>query len=181
MISSTPYVSQTKSWSDPTFTLAPFNLIFLPGGHEKSVRQVIESARVHSLLADYFPSTKKPSNRAIAAVCHGVLVLSESLDENGQSLIRDLDTTTLPSEFEGVAYWGTRAFLGDYYKTFGGGSESCQQMVVSKLGRKDQFKHSLAAGNFVVEDEKHNYLSGRFPGDAKLLANKCVEMVKSNA
>lgn len=31
---------------------------------------------------------------------------------------------------------------------------------------------------FVVEDEKYNYLSGRFPPDAELLAKNTVEMVK---
>ena len=32
--------------------------------------------------------------------------------------------------------------------------------------------------SFVVEDDKYNYLSGRFPPDADLLAKKAVEMVK---
>jgi hypothetical protein len=30
---------------------------------------------------------------------------------------------------------------------------------------------------FVVEDSKYNYLSGRFPPDAELLAKKAVAMV----
>ena len=32
---------------------------------------------------------------------------------------------------------------------------------------------------FVVVDEKYNYVSGRFPNDAKLLAQKAIEMVKA--
>ena len=35
------------------------------------------------------------------------------------------------------------------------------------------------ASRFVVEDEKHNYVSGRFPPDAELLAKKAVEMVNN--
>jgi hypothetical protein len=32
---------------------------------------------------------------------------------------------------------------------------------------------------FVVEDETYNYFTGRFPNDAQLLADRCVERVKS--
>jgi hypothetical protein len=33
---------------------------------------------------------------------------------------------------------------------------------------------------FVVEDKKYNYITARFPGDADLLAEKTVAMVKAN-
>lgn len=66
------------SWSAQDFTLDDFDLVFLPGGHEKSVRQVIDSAAVHSLLANYFPKTSREGGtKAIGALCHGVMVLSE--------------------------------------------------------------------------------------------------------
>jgi putative intracellular protease/amidase len=117
------------SWSSPGFSLDPYDLVILPGGHEKSVRQVIESPIVHSLMLDYFPKTKRPSRKAVAAVCHGVMVLSESKDAEGRSVLRDCVTTALPTQFEQTAYWGTRAFLGDYYKTFGHGSENVQEAV----------------------------------------------------
>lgn len=32
---------------------------------------------------------------------------------------------------------------------------------------------------FVVEDEKYNYVSARFPPDAQLLAEKAIALVKS--
>ncbi len=32
---------------------------------------------------------------------------------------------------------------------------------------------------FVVQDEKYNYLSGRFPNDAQLLAEQTIALVKS--
>ncbi len=32
---------------------------------------------------------------------------------------------------------------------------------------------------FVVQDNKYNYLSGRFPNDAQLLAEKTIALVKS--
>lgn len=122
------------SWSASDFSLDPFDLVLLPGGHEKSVRQIIDSPKVHQLMAEFFPKTKKPSKKAVAAVCHGVMVLSESKDSNGDSVIKECVTTALPAGFERVAFWGTRAFLGDYYKTYGAGSEHVEQSVSIMIG-----------------------------------------------
>lgn len=121
------------SWSSPTFSLDNFDLVFLPGGHEKSVRQVIDSEAVHKMLLDYFPKTKKPSSKAVAAVCHGVMVLSEAKDESGRSVLHDVTTTTLPARFEQVAFWGTRMFLGDYYKTYGACSDDVEASVCETM------------------------------------------------
>lgn len=134
------------SWTDPSFTLSDFDLVFLPGGHEKSVRQVIDSPIVHQHLVSFFPQTAKSSTpkKIVGAVCHGVMVLSEAKDEQGQSPIRECDTTALPARFEQVAFWGTRAFLGDYYKTYGVGSDDVEDAVKKVLVRPEQFKCSLS-------------------------------------
>ena len=47
-------------WIDPAFSLEHYNLIFLPGGHEKGVRQVIDSPIIHRHLAQYFPLALNP-------------------------------------------------------------------------------------------------------------------------
>lgn len=117
------------SWSAPDFTLDSFDLVLFPGGHDKGVRQIIDSPIVHRLVADYFPQTRRPSKKVIAAVCHGVMVLSESKDAEGKSVIRDCNTTALPAKFEQAAYWSTRAVLGDYYKTYGHGSANVEESV----------------------------------------------------
>jgi hypothetical protein len=74
-MSSAPEFMTPVSWTRPGFTLNPDNPVFLPGGHEKGVRQVIDSPFVQSQLATYFPQTLKSSKAAKAAVaiCHGVL------------------------------------------------------------------------------------------------------------
>ncbi|MCJ1407970.1 hypothetical protein MMC19_002042 [Ptychographa xylographoides] len=170
------------SWTAPTFSLDAYNLLFFPGGHEKRVRQVIDSPIIHKSLRKYFPKTRKASDRAVAAICHGVLALSETTFPGGQSLLHDVTTTTLPSAFEGTAYWSTRLFLGDYYKTYGAGSESVETSVKKRLDDPSaQFRSSLGMAPFVVEDEKYNYISGRFPADADLLAQKAIALVKGNA
>ncbi|KAI1274971.1 class I glutamine amidotransferase-like protein [Xylaria sp. FL0933] len=167
------------SWSAPGFSLDPFDLVVFPGGHDKSVRQVIESPIVHKLVLDFFPKTKKPSRKVVGAVCHGVMVLSESKDANGRSVIYDCVTTALPTRFEQTAYWGTRAFLGDYYKTFGHGSENVQESVTKALASPAQFKSTLNPGPFVVEDENYNYISARYPGDAALFAEEIIKLIES--
>ena len=117
------------AWTDDDFTLSPYDLVFLPGGHEKSVVQVINSPITHKLIADYFPQTRKPSKKNVAAICHGVMVLSESSLSDGKSVLHDATTTALPGFMEQSIFWGTRLFLGDYYKTYGAGSESVQASV----------------------------------------------------
>lgn len=126
----TPEFTTPLSWSSPTFS---YNLIFLPGGHEKGVRQLIDSPVMAEHLASYFPQTVKPSTKNVAAVCHGVLALAVAElsdgEHKGKSILHECDTTALPGTFEGVAFWGTRLFLGDYYKTYGVGSDSVETAV----------------------------------------------------
>ncbi|KAF4635703.1 hypothetical protein G7Y89_g2396 [Cudoniella acicularis] len=195
-MSGTPEFRQPLSWSAADFTLDPYNLIFLPGGHDKGVQQVIDSPIIHKHLASYFPTTRKPSIRSVAAVCHGVMVLSKTDDANGKSIIHECITTALPTRFEQVAFWGTRAFLGDYYKTYGACSDNVEEFVyrLKSLGTQTliylqvrkrlddpntQYKNSLSMIPFVVQDENYNYISARFPADAQLLAETAVSLVES--
>ena len=249
-----PPIGNPRSWSSPDFSLEQYNLLFFPGGHDKGVRQVIDSPIVHRHIAAYFPQTLRanPANgaidsdakatangsiksserfptaaKAVAAVCHGVMVLSEScydaspsslpspssptsppppvsppsspvnqppngnnsneytndlLDKAGKSILWDVETTALPAFFEKVAFHGTRLFLGDYYKTYGAGSESVEQAVCKRL--RDKGKGGLWRGYigfkpYVVESKRYRYVSARWPGDADELAAKVVEMVRN--
>jgi hypothetical protein len=128
-MSATPEWLHPLSWSAPDFTLDSYNLVFLPGGHEKGVRQLLDSPIIHKHLAEYFPKTLKPSTKTVAAICHGVMVLSETKDKEGKSVIHECVTTALPSRFEQVAFWGTRVFMGDYYKTYGPCSDNVEDFV----------------------------------------------------
>ncbi|KAF2103994.1 class I glutamine amidotransferase-like protein [Rhizodiscina lignyota] len=175
----TPDFQNPLSWAAEDFTLDDYDLVFLPGGHEKGVRQIIDSAKVHKLLESYFPKTKKPSNKSVAAICHGVQVLATASREDGKSVIHEAETTALLHNMEQGIFHATRLFLGDYYKTYGAGSPSVQKTVTDRLQNPSQFKSSLSLSPFIVEDPNYNYLSARFPGDAELLASKAVEMVSS--
>lgn len=130
-MATTPDYQHPISWSDKDFSLEKFDLVFLPGGHQSGVRQLIDSDVIHKQLLEYFPNTKKGkgNGKCVAAICHGVMVLSETLDGSGKSVLKDVTTTALPGGFESVAFWGTRVFLGDYYKTYGVGSENVEDSV----------------------------------------------------
>ncbi|KAM0542743.1 hypothetical protein ACHAPJ_012676 [Fusarium lateritium] len=169
------------SWTAPGFSLDDYNLVLFPGGHDKGVRQIIDSKEVHKLMLDYFPKTKKPSNKAVGAICHGVMVLSSARGDDGKSVIHDCITTTLPDLFESSIFWTTRAFLGDYYKTYGAGSENTADSVRNSLAdHSKQYKCSNSFNPFVVKDDEYNYVTARWPGDAELFAKTLVDLVRES-
>ena len=81
---------------------------------------------------------------------------------------------------ENTAYWATRLFLGDYYKTYGSCTPNVEDIVKSSLDDPaKQWKGSAnTSAPFVVTDEQYNYLSGRFPGDASALAAQVIDRVR---
>ena len=172
-------------WTDKSFTLKDFDCVVLPGGHEKGVRQIIDSESVHRLLAEYFPLTQKPSKKCVAAICHGVQVLAASDYTHGElagkSVLAEVKTTALQGFHEQFIYNATRLFLRDYYKTYGPGTPSVQEIVTKRLNRPEQFQGSLGFAPFVVEDDKFNYVSARYPPDAEVFAKKVVEMLQSKS
>ncbi|KAH8896082.1 class I glutamine amidotransferase-like protein [Thozetella sp. PMI_491] len=170
-------IQSPLAWTAPEFTLDPYDLVLLPGGHDKAVRQIIDSPRVHDLMLAYFPQTKKPGRKVVAAICHGVMVLSETKDANGQSVISNCTTTTLPAFFERSIFWTTWPVLGSYYKTYGAWSENTATSVQNVLADPAQFKSSISSEPFVVEDESYNYISARYPPDAKLFGDRIVNLV----
>lgn len=171
-----PACQNPLSWDK--IDLSSYNLVFLPGGHEKGVRQIIDSPTVHSLLSAYMPLTLKPSAHALVAVCHGVMVLANTKDASGKSVLHDKTTTALAGGHEQGIFWATRAVLGDYYKTYGAGSESVEESVKKVLDEPEvQWKGSLGMAPLVVKDERFNYVSARFPGDVPEMVKVVIEMV----
>ncbi|KAK7216651.1 hypothetical protein V2G26_004654 [Clonostachys chloroleuca] len=137
-------IQRPLSWTAPDFALDTFDLVLFPGGHDKGLRQLIDSPRVHELVALYFPQTKKPSRKVAAAICHGVMVLSESKDTSGRSVISSCTTTTLPAFFERFIFWTTWPVLGSYYKTYGAWSDNTATFVQKALSNPAQLKTSIS-------------------------------------
>lgn len=170
------------SWTASDFSMDKYDIVLLPGGHDKGMQQYIDSSSLHSHLASYFPKTLKSTGgetKVLAAICHGVMTLARTqIAGSEKSVMHEVRTTTLPTFMEGAAFWGTRLFLGDYYKTYGANAETTEESVKSVLDNPEkQWCTSTGMSPFVVVDEKYNYVSARFPGDAEAFADKVLEVL----
>lgn len=171
--------------SDPSFAkpiawsaIEPdaYDALLLPGGHAPGMRQYLASEVLQHKVA-MFARTNKP----IAAICHGVLVLARAKDpDTKKSVLFGKRTTCLPKYMERVAYYLTGWKLGRYYRTY---DAYVEDEVVLALESPSHFQrgplnltsHGTRERDddaFVVEDG--SYLSARWPGDAFLFAKKLL-------
>lgn len=160
---------------------AEFDALYLPGGHDKAVKEYMESELIQSLVVDFF-AARKP----VAAICHGVVLVARSTDpETGKSVIYDFKTTALLKSQELAAYNLTRLWMGDYYLTYP--ETTVEDEVTTALSDPKNFlsgptplfrdSPNLRKRGFVVKDR--NYLSARWPGDVYKLSLELVKMMKS--
>jgi len=156
-----------------------FDALLLPGGHDKGVKEYLESDILQKLVVEFF-NEHKP----VAAICHGVLIPARSIDpETKQSVIYDYKCTGLLKRQELSAYHLTRFWLDDYYLTYP--QTTTEDELTAALACKTQFmegnlpllrddmKH-LSRG-FCVKDR--NYLSARWPGDIYNFSLELIEML----
>jgi protease I len=156
-----------------------FDGLLLPGGHDKGVKEYLESNILQKLVVDFFTA-----NKPVAAVCHGVLIPARSVDPKTQkSVIYDYKCTGLLKRQELSAYHLTRFWLGDYYLTYP--ETTTEDELTKALASKTQF----SAGSFPIlrDDLRHlsrgfivkdrNYLSARWPGDIYNFSLAFIEML----
>ncbi len=160
-----------------------FDALYLPGGHDKAVKEYLESEVVQTLISDFF-AAEKP----VAAICHGVLAVARSVDPNtGKPVIYNFKTTALLRSQEMTAYHLTRLWMGDYYLTYPG--TTVEDEVKAALADQQNFiigpspvlrdSMSHLQRGFVVTDR--NYLSARWPGDVYSLSLELVKKMASGA
>ena len=153
--------------------------IFLPGGHDKGVKEYLESEILQNIIPTFFQDKKK-----IGAVCHGVVLLARSKDKKtNKSVIYDYKTTALLKNQELLAYNLTRLWLKDYYLTYPG--MTVEDEVKSVLKSHSNFIHGNLVffrdtennykPGFVVKDR--NYLSARWPGDIYKFSNEYLKLI----
>lgn len=151
--------------------------LLLSGGHDKGMREYLDSPELQA-IARHFLTSSKP----VAAICHGVVLLSRSRNEAGQSVLMDYKTTALLKTQELAAYYMTRLWLGDYYRTY---EATVEDEVKSNLRKADQFfsgptpmaRDTLQKpSGFTVIDR--NYLSARWPGDVYAFALTFGQMLQ---
>lgn len=176
-------MEQSEPFCNPSkyvdVSAASFDAILLPGGHDKGVKEYLESEALQHLIVDFFIA-RKP----VGAICHGVVLAARSIhSDTKKSVIHDFRTTALLKSQELLAYTLTRLWLKDYYLTY------------PELTVEDEVKSALFDGgnflkgptpllrddvnhlerSFVVRDR--NFLSARWPGDAYKFSLAFIEMV----
>ena len=159
-----------------------FDALFLAGGHAQGMKQYLDSEVVQRLTAAFF-ATSAP----IAAICHGVLVPARTRRDDGKSVLYGMRTTCLPKYMERAAYLSTFWRRGRYYRTYDAYVEDEVRAALaspddfergprtlSKRGTRTDHEHA-----FVVEHGR--YVSGRWPGDAYLIAERLMERLAGRA
>lgn len=159
-----------------------FNSVYLPGGHDKGVKEYLESPILKKIIPLFFENNKK-----VGAICHGVILLARSKNKNtSNSVIYDYKTTSLLKSQELTAYKLTKFWLKDYYLTYP--EITVEDEVISALknksqflyGRKPIFRDALenTKSGFVTVDR--NYISARWPGDIYSFTLTYIELLNKN-
>lgn len=158
-----------------------YDAIYLPGGHDKAVKEYLESEVLQLLIANFFKS-----NKPVAAVCHGVVLVARSINpDTNKSVIHNYQTTCLLKSQEMSAYNMTRLWLKDYYLTYPGTTTEGEVRAV--LSNQDNFKKGPTP--FLKDNDKHmkrgfvvkdrNYISARWPGDIYNLSYGFLKMIEN--
>jgi len=160
-----------------------FAALVLPGGHAPGMRQYLESEAVRALVLAFWHS-----ERPVAAICHGVLVMARTIDPStGRSLLDGRRTTCLPKYMERSAYLATFWRRGRYYRTYPAYVEEEVRAALGDGGTFERGPRALFARGtrdddapaFVVEDGR--YLSARWPGDAYLFARRLIDRLSAGS
>ena len=157
-----------------------FDALLLPGGHDKGVKEYLESKILQNLVVDFFNAKKH-----VAAICHGVVLIARSIDPRTEkSIIHNYKTTSLLKLQELMGYNLTRLWLKDYYLTYPEITveDEVRAAISSKNNffkgnlpiSKDDFEH-LERG-FALRDR--NYLSARWTGDVYNFSLEFIKMIQ---
>ncbi len=157
----------------PYDTINPlqYDLLLLPGGHAKGMRQYLESTVLQSKVLEFVKL-----NKLIGAICHGPLVLARTIDHStGKSVLYGKRLTSLTKKLEKIAYCLTFWKLGGYYRTY---PEYVQDEIVKSLkSKKDYLTGGSIWKPFVVEDGK--LVTARWPNDVYLFAQTLLDRMRA--
>jgi protease I len=154
-----------------------YDALLLPGGHAPGMREYLESHVLQGLVTAMFAHDKP-----VAAICHGVVLAVRSLGPDGLSVLHGRKTTALLKSQELLAWTATRAWLGDYYRTY---PQTVQDEVREALASPADF---IAGPPPLLRDAPDrlgrgfthrdgNYLSARWPGDAHRFASEFRDLL----
>ncbi len=167
-----------------TIEAGAYDALFLAGGHAPGMRQYLGSATLQEKVLAFW-KTERP----VAAICHGVLVLARTRDPGtGESVLAGQRTTCLPGYMERVAYFTTAWKLGKYYRTYpayveeevrGALRDPAKQFVRGPITLFSRGTEDDDGAAMVVEEGR--YISARWPGDAYLIGKKLLGLLEAPA
>lgn len=154
--------------------------MILPGGHDKPVKEYLESTILQNVVVQFFNKMKP-----VGAICHGLVVAARSIDpKTNKSVIHDYQVTSLLKSQEMTGYNLTRLWLKDYYLTYPG--LTVEDEVKSALADPSNFKPgklpisrdtktNRSPGHTVVD---RNFVSARWPGDVYTFTLDFIGLLK---
>ncbi|MCF6348762.1 MAG: type 1 glutamine amidotransferase domain-containing protein [Flavobacteriaceae bacterium] len=151
--------------------VSEYNLLHLPGGHAKGMRQYLESTILQQKVLEFYQAKK-----IIGSICHGCIVMTRTIDPNTKkSIIYNKNITGLIKRLEKLAYYITSWKLGDYYRTY---PEYVEDEVSRNLNDKSQFKRGglNPYKPFVCVDG--NIVTARWPEDAYLYGETLIKKLE---
>lgn len=148
-----------------------FDLLHLPGGHAKGMKQYLESKTLQAKVLQFFQLQK-----LVGSICHGPVVLARTIDPaTGKSVIHGRKVAALTKFLERLAYFITAWKLGKYYRTY---PAYVQDEVAAAIGSSDGFQRGPKQfAPFVCEDG--NLITARWPKDSWLYAEKIISRISS--
>lgn len=175
--------------------------LILPGGHDKSIRPYLESTVLQDFISAFF-LTGKP----VAAICHGVVLLSRCRHRvTGLSVLHGYQTTSLPWDMEKKAWrlcqFFARFWDPHYYRTYlekagePPGYRSVEYETKRALRSADDFlqvshqaPHAWRKRSGFFRDsptdsrpafvvQDRHYLSARWPGDAHTFTRQFIDLL----
>lgn len=167
------------AWSD--VNPDDFDVLILPGGHAPGMKPYLEAEAVFGICRNFF-ARKAP----VASICHGVLALARTKDDDGRSVLYGYKVTGLNNFQEKIALRMTKKTMGLHYQTY---PETVQDEVRRVLKSPRDFKAgSILPGfgtaraphkGFIVEDG--HLISARWPGDVYKLAHALRARLEKDA
>ena len=157
--------------------------LILPGGHDKKVKDYLESKILQNKVIQFFNQHK-----TVGAICHGLVVAARSIDsKTNQSVLYNYNTTALLKMLELTGYYMTCLWMGDYYLTYPEITvedevksvlKSSKQFIKGKLPIFRDSEKNLGAGFHVVDK---NLVTARWPGDAFNFSNAFCNVLASSS
>lgn len=151
---------------------ADFSALLLPGGHDKAIKEYLESPSLRQQIVNFFTE-----NKLVGAICHGTVAAARAIDpQTQQSVLADFQSTSLLKVQELGAYYLTCLWLGSYYRTYpktvaaeiqDSLNDSRRQYVHGRHPFTRDTANKMSTSLVTVD---RNYVSARWPGDAHKFA-----------